>query len=98
MEFYEKGNFNSKERDNLRCFETNLGGNRIMNISEIGNTQKYSYYKFILNGKQLKLSYISDEFIKERFANSSQFINTINKNIGNEKLFEGNIVLKKADS
>lgn len=98
MEFYGNGGLNSKSHDNLRCYETKISGVRIMNITEISRQLKFSYYRLIVNGKQMKISYISDEFIKERFDKQDQLINVLNKNIGNEKLFDGNIVLKKVEN
>ena len=95
MEYSESGKLNDKNIGKLRCFETIIDGVRLMNITEIGEAPKFSYFNFKLEDKLLKVSYISDEFIKQQFDNQNKLLDFVKENINNSSLFESNFVFKK---
>jgi hypothetical protein len=95
--FIETGEFRNgelKEEAHLRAFETKIGKHRIMNITEVEKNQ-FTFYKFVFAGEKLNISYLSDEFIKQQFKNSSELNKFVTKNINEKTIFEDNVVFTK---
>jgi len=96
--FIQTGDFKNgvekPDRAQLRAFETKIGKHRILNITEIGENQ-FSFYKFTFEGEKLKISFLSDEFIKQQFTSSAELNKFVTKNINEKTIFEDNIVFTK---
>jgi uncharacterized protein YbaA (DUF1428 family) len=81
---------------NFRAFATALNHQKFLNIQEIGNKPKFSFYKYSISKDTLKTSAVSDVFSKEEFNSREELITFILKNMNDPKFYEENrIFIKK---
>lgn len=86
-----------KKKSQLRAFESRINGIRILNVSELGKKQKFTFVKFQLNKQQISISYLSDRVINQKYKSRKIFLKAIKENFNNEKLFEENLIFKKIE-
>lgn len=93
MTVKNKANTNSSK---FRVFISSVGDIRFFNVQELGNKDKFTFYKYSLSNGVLKFSEITDEYVKEQFSSREELVNYISKKIDDPKLFsKENIFTKK---
>ena len=90
IRFGEKANGVIKDKDNLRAFETKIGKVRFMNVIGLGE-KSWLICRFAVADDRLKVSYLTDKLIKQKFSTSEELNQFVTKYISDKNLTEGDL-------
>ena len=88
----EKGKM---EFEKHRAFSSLINGQRIINVEDLNSEKKFCFCKYSIKNDTLKVSWVSDEFVKEEFNNRAELFNFFAKHLNDAKFFEDEFFYKR---
>jgi len=95
IEYKEIESDGDVQMTNLRGYITAIGNKKIMNIHELGSTNRITYYRYNVAHDRLIVAYASDHFVKGDFKGQEELNNFFTQHIDQEELFEKDIIFTK---
>jgi hypothetical protein len=88
LEFHEKGQNGINITSRGRGFVTLIKNQKILNYCELGQPDKFVFFRYEIRDKLMKIFSPSDNFIKQPFNSSSELVDFFIKNLDKQGFSE----------